>query len=314
MLFYGLNAQSNYSHNADYPIDAQGTVFLKSEDAKVRITAELRKDVHVEIERKVKNSSNNKTFSFEFENKNGELYITEKRESSRWLGGYNGESIIEYSIEIKVPLSTHLDLSGEDDDYTLMGIEGDIKLRNEDGDISIIDCSAEQINIKLEDGDIDVNNTSGHLKIINEDGDISIGNSILSGVIIKTEDGTISMDQSAGDLDIKSEDGDVVIHSHSASKAEVNTSDGDLFVGLKVSDNGEYNFSSEDGNVTLDILEGGANIKIKHGEDSDIDIASDQFEFQTQKSHYSSINTLQRGEATINIKTDDGDIKLKAKK
>lgn len=209
---FTVNAQKNGEYHLDqaYTIAPNGTLYLDSEDANVNITGSSRTDVHVKIDRVVETrgfSSGRSEFTFEIEERGGNLYLTERRR-----GGVSiqmGYSRTDYTIDIELPRSASLKIKGEDDDYVIRNIDGRISIESEDGDIEVIDCFGSDFQFKLEDGDLKVEGGNGAISVDIEDGDVDIRKGNFDRIEMDVQDGSVILETAIADngiYDIKAED------------------------------------------------------------------------------------------------------------
>lgn len=267
-----LFAQRDGEYHLDevYKIDNEGTLFLRSEDAEVKITGSDRSDVRVVIDRYEETkgaSSSRRSFEMEVEEKSGNLYLTERSKSSGWNVGYYR---LDYEITIELPMNASLKIDGEDDDYVIKSVNGSIRLQTEDGDVELLDCNGSDFEIELEDGDL-------------------------------------RMDGGEGSLYIDVEDGDVDVRNGSFDKLEISTEDGDVIIETKLEDNGAYDIDGEDATIELVVLNGGGEFNISK-DDARVS-ASKDFELLRETDSRVSYR-LENGDADVRIRTSDGRVRL----
>jgi len=226
LLAFDAVAQSDGDYSLDqvYSMADDGTLYLRSEDAQVRITGSDRSDVRVMIERKeeVRGASSRRTYEMEIEEKSGNLYLTERSRSSGWNVGYYR---LDYEITIEMPMNASLKIDGEDDDYLIKSVQGSIRLQTEDGNVELIDCNGDDFEIELEDGDLRMDGGNGSLYVNVEDGDIDVRN---------------------GDFE----------------RLEIITEDGDIMVETNLADKGIYDIDGQDATIELIVLKGGGEFEI----------------------------------------------------
>ena len=240
-----LNAQDDRDDRGDfhldenYEISATGTLHLDSEDADVRITGTNRSDVRVKIDRDESSrglSSRSRSFEVEVENRDGDLYVTEKRGrsgASITFGSYS----VQYDITIELPESSSLRIKGEDDDYYVKNVNGKISIQTEDGDIELDDCNGDKFDIRLEDGDL-------------------------------------RMDGGKGDLYLRMDDGDADIRNGKFESLEVTSEDGSVSIETEIADGGSYDIRTDDSNVEFIVLNGGGEFTISK-DDGRVQASSD---------------------------------------
>ncbi|MFT6828358.1 MAG: hypothetical protein ACI9Z3_000797 [Roseivirga sp.] len=268
-----LNAQKNGEYHLDqsYTIAANGTLYLDSEDANVNITGSSRTDAHVKIDRVVETRG----FS---SGRNEFRFDVEDRAGNLYLterrrGGVTlqvGYSRTDYTIDIELPRGVSLKIQGEDDDYVIRNIDGKISIETEDGDIEVIDCFGSDFQFKLEDGDLKVDGGNGSISIDIEDGDVDIRK---------------------GNFD----------------RIEVDVQDGNIILETAILDNGIYDIKAEDARIDFVVLKGGGEFLVLK-DDGSLRTSSD---FETlQESDHRALVKLPGGNAKIEIRTDDGRVRL----
>jgi DUF4097 and DUF4098 domain-containing protein YvlB len=269
-----LMGQDNEFHlDETYNVKKTGTIYLSSDDAEVFVIGMDRNDVHVKIDRVVDTKGvrwGDRKFDVIIEETNGDLRIKDKEWGDQT--GFVGYSREEYVIVLKVPPTINLDLNGDDDDYEISEISGDIKMRIDDGDIRIQHCTSTSYDFDIDDGDITVDGARGSLIARIDDGDLNVFN----GFLIK--------------MDIRGDDSDIDIET-------------------AVSNNGEYNFRIDDSSLALDIIEGGGTFIINH---DDAGISADRvFSIESDDENYRKY-TLPGGNARIEITGDDMGVRLRS--
>lgn len=215
----------NFKLDEVYNMSSDGTLHLRSEDADVKITGSDRSDVHVYVERieEVRGvSSNRGRFDVDVEERDGDLYIRERKPGSRFTMGYYR---LDYEITIEMPKTGSLRIQGEDDDYVIKSVNGAISIETEDGNVDLIECMGDDFEVELEDGDL-------------------------------------RMDGGKGSLYINVEDGDADVRNGDFESVEVRSKDGDVVIETTLADSGSYDFSGDDATFELVVLGGGGDFDI----------------------------------------------------
>ena len=260
--------------NESFNLSDGGTIHMDTDDADIKITGTNAEKVQVIIYRKVKQGGirwgDQQDLTVDVYNRDGDLYITDRPErGSNWtILGYSYE---DYRITIEAPSSAHLNIKGDDDDYDIRKINGDIDMSVDDGDIVLTDCRGSKFEFRVDDGDVMMNTGKGELYVDIEDGDIEVSNGSFREVVAKSDDGNISVETSLTNL-------------------------------------GQYRISCDDGNVNLYITGGGGVFDINH-DDARIS-ASSAFSL-TEETEYSTNYTLPGGKAKVTIRADDAAVRLR---
>lgn len=268
-------AQSDKDINIDkvYAVNKNGTLHLDSDDADVSITGSDRSDVHVQIQRKVDEKGivmGSRDFRIEISERDGDLYIKDFEENgSITVVGYYSE---QYKIDIELPKSMSLKIKGDDDDYKIANVNGEIRMDVDDGDAHLTNCRGNYFDFDFDDGDIEVDMAAGILKLDIDDGDVEINNAAFTEI--------------TADID-----------------------DGDIYIKTSLDKDGQYTFYSDDGNIDLGVLGGGGEFTIRH-DDSSIS-SSEEFE-RISKEDSKSVYRLSNGGAVVKMRCDDARIRLRA--
>lgn len=254
-----------------YKIDSKGTIILNSSDANVFITGSNRADVHVKIDRTVESKGfiwGTQEFTVDVNESNGNLTIRE-RSGSGTVGvvGYIHE---KYTINIEAPEGVGLNVRGDDGDYYLRSVHGDIDLNVDDADVELTECKGSNFKFRVDDGQI-------------------------------------AMDEGRGVLDVTADDADVKIQNGQFTKIMAETDDGDFIVETSLSNEGDYYINSEDGLLSLTILSGGGQFNIRH---DDARVYTEGMFEELERSDRRTTLKLPKGNARVEIHADDARIRL----
>jgi len=255
-----------------YNVSTEGTISLSTDDADVFIEGSDRKDIHVKIDRVVESKGfqwGNKHFDVSVELVDGDIIIRDKEWGNRGMVGYIRE---EYIIRIKAPSSMKLDIKGDDDDYEISDMSGDLRLVADDGDIFVENCTGSLISFDLDDGDVYMKGGRGRLSVNMDDGDMEISDAAFTSI----------------DMDI--DDGDVTLET-------------------SLYDDGNYLFRIEDGQLTLSISNGGGEFDIRH-DDGRIRYDS-SFRVLEEDDGFAVLN-LPGGRASVKVRGDDTSVSLRS--
>ena len=266
LIGFSANAQrestSDYHLGEEYSLNSDGTIHLSSSDAQVSIKGTNRSNVHLKIDKteSVRGmSSKRRDFEVNVEERSGDLYIAERegRGVTFMVGSYS----VDYEIEIEMPMTGSLRIKGDDNDYVIRSIHGEISIRTNDGDIELIECNGDKFDIEMEDGDLRMDGGKGSFYARVDDSDIDIRNGNFESLEIRAEDGNVSVETSLKDSGIY----------------EVSADDADIeFVVL--AGGGRFNVLKDDGRVsagaafdTISETESRAQLELNGG-DAEVDI------------------------------------------
>ncbi|MEN8247901.1 MAG: DUF4097 family beta strand repeat-containing protein [Bacteroidota bacterium] len=257
--------QTDFNLDETYPIDLGGTIYMNINDAKVTIKGEDRKDVKVKIDYVVRSKGiewGNREFSVDVDSRGGDLYIKEYRQGNTTIMGYVS---VEYSIEINAPFDVSLDIRGDDDDYNITAINGEVSINADDADVVMKNCKGNRFFFDIDDGDI-------------------------------------FMDEGKGQLTARVDDGDIEIRNANFENIDYRGDDGDVAIETSIGPNAIFRFSSDDSTIDLVITEGGGTFSIDH-DNGRIDY-DNNFRLM-EKDDDRTVLSLTGGRAKIVIKGDD---------
>lgn len=270
-VFAQSTKSGNYQLDQEYKLDAKGTVYLNSSDAKVFITGSNRATAHVKIDREVTTkgwSFGEEEFRIDIDEQNGNLSIKERANSSGvGIIGYHYE---KYVITIEAPQGASLVIKGDDGDYYIKSIHGAVDLDVDDADVELSGCMGNDFKVRLDDGDL-------------------------------------KMDAARGTLELDADDADVEIKNASLEKIMASLDDGDLVIETSLSDQGDYYIDAQDGLVSLTVLGGGGKFDIRH-DDARV-ITEGDFNV-VEKSEDRTRLTLGAGNSKVDIRADDARVRL----
>lgn len=264
----------NYHLDKTYSLNPKGTITLHSSDANVFITGSARPDVHVKIDRVVE------TKGFVLGNHEFSVDVSEVNGnlSVREKNGSGSISVVgyiheKYAINIEAPEGASLVLRGDDGDYYIKTIHGAMDINLDDADVEFTGCQGNQFKFRLDDGNL-------------------------------------TMDEGRGTLDVVADDVDVEIADGKFDKILADVDDGDFVIETTLTNSGDYFISGQDGLISLTVLGGGGQFDIRH---DDARLITEGAFSEIERSEERSQLTLANGKAKIEIRADDGRIKLSSR-
>ena len=263
-------AQQEFNLNEVYEIAQKGTIKLSSDDADVTVTGTDRKDVRVKVHRSVNVKGilwGNREFEVEVFSRNGNLVIQEHSSGSIAMTGYSKEV---YTIDIEAPIGINLDIKGDDGDYFIQNMGGEIAMEVDDGDAELSGCTGNYFSFSFDDGDV-------------------------------------KMDQGAGKLRVKTDDGDFHARYGNFEEIDAYVDDGSIEIATILAKNGQYTFDGNDADITVSIIDGSGHFDLRH-DDTNISY-SEAFNVLSERED-ETILKLGDGSANVKIRTDDGRIRL----
>ncbi len=266
--------EDGYHLDKDYPMQPNGILRLNLSDAKVFVTGSNRANAHVKIDRVVTTKGltfGHDYFSIDIAEENGGLNIREHSGSSTMgIVGYYSE---KYEVTIALPKGAGVRIKGDDGDYHLTYLDGEIVVDLDDGDVEVLGCGGNNFEFTLDDGDV-------------------------------------KMDQGKGSLLIKADDADVRISNGAFTSIDVETDDGDFIVETSLADLGDYRIRTQDGLVSMKITGGGGDFVIRH---DDTRVVTEGNFREVEKSDDRTKLSLSGGKANVDIRSNDGRVRLAAR-
>lgn len=184
----------------------------------------------------------------------------------------------------------------------------DLEVQGRSLDVSIFDIQGE-VTVKNVSGDVYVQGTDGRLSISSQEGEIDVVEARGSVAALSRGD-KVRLRDVVGVVDVESGSDDVILENVDASSVRARTLDGDLYFEGSLAPGGTYSFSVHDGDATL-VLPGdsGARVTVAtfDGEfTSDFPVLVQRYEGGGTFAF-----TLGGGEAEVEVKVFDGEIRLR---
>jgi hypothetical protein len=272
--FAQTTKMGDYHLDQIYKMDGKGTLTLTSSDANVFITGSSRSDVHVKIDRTVETKGfvwGAQEFGVDVNESNGNLSIRERSGSgSVSVVGYIHE---KYTINIEAPAGINLMVRGDDGDYYIRTVHGDMDLNVDDADVELTGCQGSNFKFRIDDG-------------------------------------KLSMDEGQGILDVTADDADVKIQNGKFSKIMAEMDDGDFMIETTLADHGDYYIDAQDGLISFSVISGGGNFTIRH---DDARVYTEGLFEELERSERRTTLKLPKGNARIEIHADDARIRLSSR-
>ncbi len=249
-------------------------------------------------------------FNVEFRQSGSTVYVT-GRETSRGTIGFYNKKQYEYFYDIHSPDYIRLDLVGDDGNVDISDWAAEIDCRIDDGDITMKNINGDRTIIRGEDGEIEIDVLTGNLTIEVDDGDVYLKACDVTSCRLEGNDGDIEIIESKGSFDITVDDGNVTMRRISASVLIMRAEDGDIDLDLLSGETLDADIRTDDGDVTID-LERGFSLSFHVSADDaeyirlELDDIENYREDRTSKS-----GRLGAGDGRMKIQTADGDITIK---
>jgi DUF4097 and DUF4098 domain-containing protein YvlB len=193
-------------------------------------------------------------------------------------------------LDITVPASMPLTLSGTYADITVDGVQGPI--------------SAETVN-----GEIDVHGGKGNVTLHSIQGSVSLADA--SGRIeVNTVNEDIQLTNISGEIKAETNNGEVSLTGIKSSSVDAGTINGDVLYEGTITDGGSYSFDSHNGDITVSVPEN-ANVTITAATaNGDIDASFPLPMTGTSGKHRKTFK-IGSGSARLELESFQGDINLR---
>jgi len=248
-------------------------------------------------------------FDVKFEQQDNEVEVSEYF-SNRRHTGIRSISIHRYEYIIRVPEYIVLNLIGDDGDVKIQDMNANINVNLSDGDMEMINITANLIKLRLEDGSLELKNIKSELDINTDDGDVTIFEYTGKTCRVDIEDGRLEIDRASGNFDVTSDDGDMELRRLIADNLQASSADGDIYIDLVRSNKPDMHISTDDAKVIIDL---NADISTKVEIETDdgrinTNFSNPGYERKKENYYYSELNG---GEGSIKIRTNDGNVTLR---
>ncbi len=197
-LNFAFAQNLDFHLDKEYAIAKNGIIDLRSSDAKVFINGtERTATAHIKIDREVTTKgwySSKGEFKVSVEAENGNISIRENQNQVQvGIIGYYKE---EYKIEIEVPTGVSLQIKGDDGDYWIKNIAGNISLDLDDADVELKNCNGNKFTFDLDDGDLKMSGGKGSIEIDADDSDLTFENANFTSINANVDDGKLIIQNS----------------------------------------------------------------------------------------------------------------------
>jgi len=290
-----------------------GYIFLEGNDGRINIQVWDKEEVHIIMTKRAwgktrrRAEENLEKIEVYLEQRGDRLYIRDLTENifdeeidfldlfkpSTWKN--RG---LRVDFDLTVPRSVRLDISNDEGNIDISGVNGDIRVETDEGNIEAYDIISNNVNIDIDEGDIFLTN-------------INVNSDTLKGRIdINTDEGRIKFRNcKAKNFQIDSDEGDILLYEITAGKINIYTDEGDIESELNVVENGHYRMRTDEGDIVvllsenpnirvdLEALEGSirTDFRVRIEEDDDTERAR---------------GVIGTGGALLILKTDEGNITL----
>lgn len=165
------------------------------------------------------------------------------------------------------------------------------------------------LELDIDDGTIEIIGLEGSMEIEGDDidGKITGGRNLT----LNSDDGEVELAELTGEIEIETEDTDISFRGIDSPKITITTDDGSIEGELKIRKDGEYAFTTDDGNIVIRMPRDAATKVTVEKDNGDFET---DFTFLLQKTfdHKLIEGIINGEEASTVFCTDDGDIVIEA--
>lgn len=258
----------------EFPIASNGTLTLRTSDAKVSIRGTDRSNARIIIDHKVITKGiafGEQRFDVAITPENGNLRVIEKSQSE--VVGFIGYHEERYTVTIEIPNHVTVDIQGDDGDYQIHSVHGQVRMDVDDADVTLTQCKGNYFSFRIDDGDI-------------------------------------RMDEGRGKLEVNADDTDVIVNQGAFTDIQARLDDGDFIIETTLVEKGDYDVSAQDGRIAMTILGDGGRFDIRH-DDSRVKTEGN-FSIVEQSEDRTRVK-CGNGMAIVHINADDASIRLSTK-
>ena len=197
-------------------------------------------------------------------------------------------------FELTVPVQSNLRLETDEGDIEVGRLKGNIEIETDEGDVELSAIAFDDMIVTLDEGDLfcsDLTAAEGRVNIETDEGRVRIEDAVLDK------------------LRLECDEGDVSIKKLRARVIDVDSDEGDLEFDMEMMSNGRYGFSSDEGDVEILIpARSSAELTLETDDGrirTDFGLSIDRGDDGERVRE-----TIGRGEARLEVYTDDGNISL----
>ncbi len=295
----------------------EGTEVYLDADGRVEIEVWDRPEVDVTVDYNVRerylwkrSRGGNRDFGVEMYKSGNRIVIRAKRPKVLSIGYYSVRRDNHY--QLKVPPYVELDIHGDDDPLSISGVQGTVVVEVDDGELWLQRVDSPRIRIRSDDGDIILKDVTakGSLDISSDDGDIEIYDTRAEEISVRNDDGNIEFSNVKGEIRLNTNDGRITLSDADTSKLEIEGDDGTVKVETTIYPGGTYRIRTDDGSIYLTIPR---DCSAKFDATTD---GSFKFDLPIKAERISRGHmrgNLGKGEATIRLWSEDGNITISAR-
>ena len=219
----------------------------------------------------------------------------------------------ETDLVIEVPHGSKVQFQGVSSDITISDISNDVQARTVSGDVTVVNLTAERIDIESVSGDVMSKSLTGRIHLSTVSGDIKDTNSS-GNVEYHAVSGDIKAESTAKEVVANVISGDLEINLNNVVDAELSSISGNVDAELELSDDGLLKMSTVSGNLKL-ALQKGVNADIRVDSHAGGRITNQLTDDKVEKAKYGPHSKLSTqtgsGSASVKMSTVSGNVKLR---
>ena len=150
-----------------------------------------------------------------------------------------GRRRLYVNYEVTVPVGIRVRLACDEGDVRANGVEGELIIEVDEGDVTIEEALISQLEILVDEGDVNVvrsrDDKEGYCKVEADEGHVILTDCMFS------------------DIDIRSDEGDVELDNVSAGSIWIGVDEGDIYSHFTPSSDGSYHLESDEGHIDISI-------------------------------------------------------------
>jgi hypothetical protein len=200
-------------------------------------------------------------------------------------------------FELRVPRQCHLILESDEGDVTVRGIEGEVRIDSDEGNVEVENLSHGDVSVQTDEGEIECRN----LQL--DDGRLVLG----------SDEGTIrASDVSTHSVSGETDEGGYVLLRINAGSGKLSSDEGDVELEAARFDEGTWNITADEGDVDLFIpVNADAEVALESNSgsirsDFSLNRVSDEHDRTERRT-----GRLGEGRGRLEVSTDEGDINLR---
>ncbi len=239
-----------------FKVGSGGTLTLDSERGSIEIVARGRKEVTVEVTKKLPlgwfgDQDDLNEFTVEYDQSGDNVNITGRFLGSHGWGDHNRRLRVHYKVF--VPKKYNLDLETSGGSITVSDLEGKVDVRTSGGSLDLGDIDG-PVNARTSGGSISLSGSTGQAELQTSGGGITVGQ-VDASLEARTSGGSIHVKEVKGAVELKSSGGSITaqLAEQPEQDCKLETSGGNITVYLAKNVAVNIDASTSGGSVWSDV-------------------------------------------------------------